>query len=66
MTAASIITPPRVRPGDTIGIVTPAGPVRADRLANGLACLGDTFRLRIADSVTAPCWVNQRKMVEQP
>jgi muramoyltetrapeptide carboxypeptidase len=43
-----------VRPGDTIGIVAPAGPVRRDRLDRGLACLGDTFRLRVADSVTAP------------
>ncbi|HET9625877.1 MAG TPA: LD-carboxypeptidase [Kofleriaceae bacterium] len=46
--------PPRVRPGDTIGIVTPAGPVQRARLAQGLACLGDVFALRVADSVTAP------------
>lgn len=47
----SAIIPPRIRPGDTIGIVAPAGPVRRDRLDRGLACLGDTFRVRIADSV---------------
>jgi muramoyltetrapeptide carboxypeptidase len=50
----SPVTPPRVRPGDTIGIVAPAGPVRRDRLDRGLACLGETFRVRVADSVTAP------------
>ena len=35
-------------------IVAPAGPVRLDRLRRGLACLGDAFALRVADSVTAP------------
>ncbi|HEX4421006.1 MAG TPA: LD-carboxypeptidase [Kofleriaceae bacterium] len=52
--APQLISPPRLRPGATVGIVAPAGPVLPDRLRRGLACLGDAFRLRIADSVTAP------------
>jgi muramoyltetrapeptide carboxypeptidase len=37
--------------GQTLGIVAPAGPVNAERLRRGLGRLGDTFRIRIADSV---------------
>jgi muramoyltetrapeptide carboxypeptidase len=48
------IIPPRVTRGQTIGIVAPSGPVKLDRLRRGLACLGDAFELRVADSVTAP------------
>ena len=51
MTAAR---PPRIERGQTLGIVAPAGPVRAEVLQRGLAQLGETFRLRVADSVTAP------------
>ena len=47
-----MMRPPRVAPGQTIGIVAPAGPVRPDRLRAGLARLGDTFRIRVAPSVT--------------
>jgi len=50
----SAIRPPRIERGQTLGIVAPAGPVRADRLHAGLARLGDAFRLKIADSVLAP------------
>jgi muramoyltetrapeptide carboxypeptidase len=46
--------PPRLRDGETIGIAATAGPVPADRLANGLARLGDRFRIRVAPSITAP------------
>jgi muramoyltetrapeptide carboxypeptidase len=49
-----MIVPPRVVRGQTVGVVAPAGPVRLDRLRRGLACLGDAFELRVADSVTAP------------
>lgn len=48
------IAPPRIRRGETLGIVAPAGPVNVDRLQRGLARLGDTFRLRVAEAVTAP------------
>lgn len=51
------IVPPRVVRGQTIGIVAPSGPVKPaqiERLRRGLACLGDAFALRVADSVTAP------------
>ncbi len=43
-----------MRRGDTLGIVAPAGPANADRLARGLARLGDAFVLRMGPSLTAP------------
>jgi muramoyltetrapeptide carboxypeptidase len=49
-----MIVPPRVRRGQTVGIIAPAGPIRLERLRRGLACLGDAFELRVAPSVTAP------------
>jgi muramoyltetrapeptide carboxypeptidase len=49
-----VIVPPRVRRGQTVGIVAPAGPVRPERLRAGLACLGEVFTLRVGASVTAP------------
>jgi muramoyltetrapeptide carboxypeptidase len=50
----SAIIPPRIRRGETLGIVAPAGPVKMDRLHAGLARLGDAFKLKIAASLTAP------------
>ncbi len=52
MTAA--MRPPRIERGQTLGIVAPAGPLKADGFRRGLERLGDAFRLRVADSVTAP------------
>jgi muramoyltetrapeptide carboxypeptidase len=46
--------PPRIERGQTLGIVAPAGPLKVDAFRRGLAQLGDAFRLRVADSVTAP------------
>ncbi len=43
--------PPRVERGQTIGICAPAGPVNVERMQRGLARLGDTFKLRIADNI---------------
>jgi muramoyltetrapeptide carboxypeptidase len=46
--------PPRVRPGDTIGIIAPAGPIKPksrDQLQRGLDRLS-MFDLRVAPSVT--------------
>lgn len=48
------VRPPRIERGQTLGIVAPAGPVKREVLERGLARLGDVFRLRVADSVTAP------------
>jgi muramoyltetrapeptide carboxypeptidase len=48
------IRPPRIKRGETLGIVAPAGPIKLDKLHMGLARLGDAFRLRLADSLTAP------------
>src|SRR6185436_1549411 len=50
----TMIVPPRVARGQTVGIVAPAGPVKLERLRRGLAVLGDAFELRIAPSVTGP------------
>jgi muramoyltetrapeptide carboxypeptidase len=50
----SAIIPPRVERGQTIGVVAPAGPVKLDRLRRGLERLGDAFRVRVGDTVTAP------------
>jgi muramoyltetrapeptide carboxypeptidase len=54
---APAVIPPRVARGQIVGVVAPSGPIRGkqvERLRRGLACLGDAFELRIADSVTAP------------
>jgi len=48
------IIPPRIRRGQTVGIVAPSGPIKPERLRAGLACLGDAFALRVAPSVTGP------------
>lgn len=54
MTGMTASAPPRMRRGDTLGIVAPAGPAKLDRLERGLARLGDTFVLRMAPSLSAP------------
>lgn len=46
-----MIVPPRVQRGQTIGICAPAGPVDPARLQRGLARLGTTFELRVADNI---------------
>jgi muramoyltetrapeptide carboxypeptidase len=46
--------PPRLRLGDAIGVVAPAGPVNPDQLRAGLDRLGGVFRLVLAPSLTAP------------
>lgn len=51
MSDPSAIRPPRIERGQTLGIVAPAGPVNGERLRRGLGRLGDTFKLKIADSV---------------
>jgi len=50
----SAICPPSIERGQTLGIVAPGGPIKLDRLRRGLERLGDGFRIRIAESVTAP------------
>lgn len=46
--------PPRIARGQTLGICAPAGPVKPERLAKGLARLGDTFRIQLAPTLTEP------------
>ena len=49
-----MITPPRIKPGDTIGIVAPAGPIKSrEALQRGLDHLASTFTLVVGDTVTA-------------
>ena len=48
------IRPPRIKRGETLGIVAPAGPVKLERFERGIARLGGAFTLRVAPSVTAP------------
>src|SRR5688500_16440226 len=47
----STTLPPRLRPGDTVGIPAPASPVPADRLRAGIDRLGGRYRIRVADDV---------------
>ena len=48
------VRPPRIKRGETLGIVAPAGPIRVDKFQRGLERFGDAFRLRVAESITAP------------
>lgn len=50
----SMIVPPRIARGETLGVCAPAGPAKRGRLQRGLERFGDAFRVRIAPSVTAP------------
>lgn len=47
----SAVIPPRVRRGDTIGVIAPAGPIKLVRLQRGLERFGDAFRVRLAPSL---------------
>jgi muramoyltetrapeptide carboxypeptidase len=50
----SIVRPRRVRPGDVVGVVAPAGPIDPARLAAGVAVLESWgLRPRVGDSVLA-------------
>jgi muramoyltetrapeptide carboxypeptidase len=47
-----VIAPPRLRPGETIGVVAPAGPVRKRQLADGIRALErEGFRVRLGRHV---------------
>jgi muramoyltetrapeptide carboxypeptidase len=48
------IRPPRIQRGETLGVVAPAGPIHLDKFKRGLERFGDAYRLRVADSITAP------------
>lgn len=50
---AKALIPPKIERGQTLGVVAPAGPIALDRLRRGLEQLGDSFRLRIANSIAA-------------
>ncbi len=44
---SGLVRPPRLRRGDLVAVVAPAGPVPADRLARGVSVL-ESFGLRVA------------------
>ena len=48
------IIPPRVRPGQTIGVIAPSGPPLAAPLQRGLDALASEFRVQVAPSALAP------------
>lgn len=53
MMASTAISPPALRPGDTVAVCAPAGPVPGDRLGAGLAVLEGRYRVRTRDDVLA-------------
>jgi muramoyltetrapeptide carboxypeptidase len=54
LTPPSIRKPPRIRPGDVVGVIAPSGAVDADRLAAGVAVLeGWGFRVEVGRAVLA-------------
>lgn len=48
------IAPPRVRPGDRIGVIAPSGPSLPAPLARGLEALRGVFRVQVAPSAERP------------
>lgn len=46
--------PPRMRPGDRIGVIAPSGPALAAPLARGLEALARTFTVQVAASARSP------------
>ncbi len=51
---ADAIIPPRMRPGDRIGVIAPSGPALAAPLARGIEALAGVFRVEVAPSARAP------------
>lgn len=52
LTPPAIRKPPRIRSGDVVGVVAPAGAVNPDRLATGVRVLeGWGFRVRLGDGI---------------
>jgi muramoyltetrapeptide carboxypeptidase len=48
------IIPPRLRPGDRIGVIAPAGPAPPASLSRGLEALRGVFRVQVALSAERP------------
>ncbi len=58
-----LLRPPRLRPGDVVAVVAPAGPVRAERVEAGAARLEEWgLRVRFADAAPHPTlsWLSAR------
>jgi muramoyltetrapeptide carboxypeptidase len=48
----SALRPKALRPGDTVGVCAPSGPVNPDRLARGVSALEEMgYRVRVGDAV---------------
>lgn len=54
MGSGSAIVPPRLRPGDRIGVIAPSGPALSAPLARGLEALRGVFRVQVAPSAERP------------
>jgi muramoyltetrapeptide carboxypeptidase len=52
--AAPPIAPPRLRPGDHIGVIAPSGPPLRRPLEDGLRALSTAFRVKVAESAQHP------------
>jgi muramoyltetrapeptide carboxypeptidase len=52
--ASAAVIPPRMRPGDRIGVIAPSGPALPAPLARGLEALASTFSVQVAPSARAP------------
>lgn len=50
----SAATPPRIRLGDTIGVIAPSGAPLAEALQRGLKALAGAFTVKVARSALAP------------
>lgn len=51
--ASSTVAPPRLRPGDTVGICSPASPVSAERLRRGVEVLSERYRVQVSEGALA-------------
>jgi muramoyltetrapeptide carboxypeptidase len=51
--ASTASLPPALRPGDTVAVCAPAGPVPRERLRAGLDVLARRYRVQVAPEVTA-------------
>ncbi len=50
---SSCVTPPRIRPGDTVAVVAPAGPIPVEGVKEGLSRLASRYRVIYDDGLFA-------------
>ncbi len=52
--ASAAVIPPRMRPGDRVGVIAPSGPALPAPLARGIEALASTFSVQVAPSARSP------------